>query len=845
MSSSRPGALATLLTAAVGATSLGVVAYTATPARLTSETTAFVLIAVIGYLIGVLIARGVVHDALGHLLSLVAAVFVPFLVLQQASISDAVRSGSASTFWTENRERFEGAISAFQGGQRFDDDVAALLLGFATFLIAYSSAWLLFRQNLLVASVSIPAGILLMLLAFDSDKPSWPALVYLALCFVLAAQSASLSRARRWSLRGFTAPTGLWRWSLLIGAGFAVAALLASSVAPLRAPDQTVDWAAAQSDRVSGFLQSQSDLLGDNPSDKLTDGNYGDFGESFEIGSGIPTGDSPVALVQGLKPPYLSARKFDSYTGRGWASNFDAAIDIDDAGDPPRIAFSANQPMNLDQDLLTNRLEVIGRITTFSEGTGPLLTVESFYSASLPTTIRVGWQAIDLTIPVASTEMRDVPLDLRGLVGLLKLANYQFGEDGIVVFSGEDLAEAVQSEQDSLRQHYPVETTITVDEAGSLVLTATGRLPIYDDIEAVFYGGMGTIPSTYSVTAAIPSVSPATLATASTDYPAGFDRYIELPETVTQRTDDLALAVVRDAGATNPYDAAIAIQTYLRANYDYLLEAGPGPDGVDVVDYFLFESQIGRCDHFASSMVVMLRSLGIPSRIVAGLASGDYDATEDGYVFRGKDAHSWVEAYFPGYGWITFEPTPSETPSGVSETDNLEQQPLTPEPTPTINAAAVVTPTPAPAESTPVAAPVVNQEPSGTSGSATRWLLILPLLVGIIGLIAAVPFAWNWRLRGLSPASGYFVRFTRLGRFLGVSYDGAMTPAEYAQQVSSARPRLADPAQTITDAYSAERYGPQGNDIDESRLAKSWAAMRAQMLRIRLRTGTGPSTGEP
>ena len=435
----------------------------------------------------------------------------------------------------------------------------------------------------------------------------------------------------------------------MIGAGFAVAALLASSIAPLRAPDQTIDWAAAQSDRVSEFLQGQTDLLGDNPSDRLVEGNYGDFGESFEIGSGVPTGDSPVALIQGLNPPYLAARKFDTYTGRGWTSVFEEPMANDDAGDPPRVAFAANQPMNLDQDMVSTRQEVTGRITTFTEGTGPILTVESFYSASIPTTVRVGWAAIDLTLPISSTEMRDVPVDLRGLVGLLKLANYEIDADGNVSFVGNDLEEAVSNEQESLLQHYPVSTSIAVDENGLLVLNATGRLPIYDDIDSVFYSGLGPRPSTYEVTGLVPAISPAMLTSAGNVYVGDFGRYLALPDSVTARTGELAVAIAQDAGATNPYDAAIAIQSYLRTSYDYLLEAGPGPEGFDVVDYFLFESKTGRCDHFASSMVVMLRSLGIPSRVVAGLASGDYDAAQSGYVFRGKDAHSWVEVYFPGY----------------------------------------------------------------------------------------------------------------------------------------------------------------------------------------------------
>ncbi|MEZ4506160.1 MAG: transglutaminase-like domain-containing protein [Thermomicrobiales bacterium] len=82
---------------------------------------------------------------------------------------------------------------------------------------------------------------------------------------------------------------------------------------------------------------------------------------------------------------------------------------------------------------------------------------------------------------------------------------------------------------------------------------------------------------------------------------------------MTEQTADLANQIVNQAGATTPYEQAIAIQNYLRSNFTYQLDAGGAPDGRDIVDYFLFESKVGRCDHFASSMAVMLRTLGVPA----------------------------------------------------------------------------------------------------------------------------------------------------------------------------------------------------------------------------------------
>jgi transglutaminase-like putative cysteine protease len=91
------------------------------------------------------------------------------------------------------------------------------------------------------------------------------------------------------------------------------------------------------------------------------------------------------------------------------------------------------------------------------------------------------------------------------------------------------------------------------------------------------------------------------------------------------------------------------------------------------VDYFLFESREGYCTYYASAMVVLLRLNGIPARIAAGFAQGDYDPTLGAYRVSESDAHSWVEAYFPPYGWVEFEPTASIQPilreEGVPDVD--------------------------------------------------------------------------------------------------------------------------------------------------------------------------------
>ncbi len=162
---------------------------------------------------------------------------------------------------------------------------------------------------------------------------------------------------------------------------------------------------------------------------------------------------------------------------------------------------------------------------------------------------------------------------------------------------------------------------------------------------------------TYSVRSIVPVYEPELLRLTGTDYPLEIrEKYLQLPDTVTQRTRDLAAELV------SPYDTAYdqvkAIEAHLLVTYPYDYFPPPQKPNTDSVDQFLFVDQTGYCEHYVSAMVVMLRSQGIPARLVSGFGSGRYDMINNLYQVRALDAHSWVEVYFPGYGWIPFEPTP-------------------------------------------------------------------------------------------------------------------------------------------------------------------------------------------
>jgi protein-glutamine gamma-glutamyltransferase len=135
------------------------------------------------------------------------------------------------------------------------------------------------------------------------------------------------------------------------------------------------------------------------------------------------------------------------------------------------------------------------------------------------------------------------------------------------------------------------------------------------------------------------------------------DEYLRLPP-VDERIPQLAAQITKSAN--NEFDKATAIETYLRTRFAYTLVMPKG-ELPDPLANFLFVRKAGHCEYFASAMAVMLRTQGIPSRVVNGFRSDEFNDVTGNYVVRAKDAHSWVEAYFPGYGWYTFDPTPAGT----------------------------------------------------------------------------------------------------------------------------------------------------------------------------------------
>ena len=175
----------------------------------------------------------------------------------------------------------------------------------------------------------------------------------------------------------------------------------------------------------------------------------------------------------------------------------------------------------------------------------------------------------------------------------------------------------------------------------------------------------------YTGVSQLPILDRARLRAAGTDYPEEITAtYLQLPPEIDPRIGKLAGSQTQ--GAATPYDKAATLEAFLKTKYAYTLHLTGNP-GKDPLAHFLFETRAGHCEYFASSMTVMLRTLGIPAREVSGFLPGEFNDLGGDYIVRASDAHSWVEAYFPGSGWIVFDPTPEAPAVTASFLSRLSQ----------------------------------------------------------------------------------------------------------------------------------------------------------------------------
>ena len=363
-----------------------------------------------------------------------------------------------------------------------------------------------------------------------------------------------------------------------------------------------------------------------------------------------------------------------------------------------------------------------------------------------------------------------------------------------------------------------------VNVAGDSANTAT-----FDTVDKIQLAKRLQAGYSFSITEAIPNVDVQDLQGAGTDYPAWLAPYTALywNGRIAQGTGRdaeiaaLAQSIVRTAGATTPYDQAKAIETWFidKTRFKYDLSSSPqAPPGVRQLDYFLFESKRGVCQDFSTAMNVMLRTLGIPSRQMSGFSAGVLDDKTRQHFVNAVEAHSWVEVFFPGYGWIPFEPTPDGVNSPISRPQTQDQ----------LNATA--------SASAAASADIPRQlkEPAGVTPSGTTqgefpdiWRPALIVAGGLLLLLlVAVLLALRWLLAARD-LPRIWRRLLFLGDRLKIPRHPGDTPEEFGGRLAASLPPLDDEVRRLATLYTRASFRQGGLRADELAAARqAWSRIR-------------------
>jgi transglutaminase-like putative cysteine protease len=351
----------------------------------------------------------------------------------------------------------------------------------------------------------------------------------------------------------------------------------------------------------------------------------------------------------------------------------------------------------------------------------------------------------------------------------------------------------------------------------------------------------------YTVTASIESLADVSggvtknrLQAAGQDYPAEVvRRYTSFPKAAigpaarTLITD--LVARVKAEGPLTPYALATAIVTeFNTSQYHYSTNvAGVCDKEVSIVECFAAH-KTGFCEHYATTMAILLRSQGIPARLVEGFLPGDLDIATGKETIRTGGAHAWVEVYFPNIGWYPFDPTGNGIAKPEVIANGVDIPIPTPKPTPSLGLQSI-NPNPL-GEDTPSGRPSAVPPVTGRNGGPGN-LAFVAITIALAALIVLIAFvAWRRGPRGVTTPDGFYASVAGIARRFGFGPRPTQTAYEYATALGDILPASRPELQTVATAKVEVAYGRREIEDDRLRsLRESYRRLRVALLRLAFR----------
>lgn len=684
--------------------------------------------------------------------------------------------------------------------------IVSFFLLFVLWLVGFICSWSFFRKHSVLGAV-LPSGIVIVvnLGVGLPEAQKFPLYLYLFVVCLLIARLVVLKREHNWDQRGVERRE---RDSVLLPKGLKLALAVVIVTSLLPTPSLSIDPVAAVWDRISlpvrvieeKFTGVGREVPVEDPADRPS------FGDTSVFTANITLREEPVLIVEAPFPVHLRARSYGVYTHTGW-----------ETGDTQMVSPEMNAQEELEEESQKSQQVDVSAKVMFSLTAG-----EPIYLGGYPVDMSIDYQLEVLqparykislsgseTEPVAAAE--SLPLDLQEAVSQLREIS-RASDDALTEV---DIRSVLPDDVQVVSCEFGVE--------GVEGVIVEREVPFPPDALSVRTIGAVSAGDSYQATVSVSTATESDLLAAGTEYPGWvLDSYLQLPGTMPFRVIDFAQELTKDI--ETPYEKAIAIRNYLRT-LEYTPDIEAPPDGTDGVDYLLFDLKKGYCQYFASAMTVLLRASGVPSRMVAGYSlaelieqyaprdimdnsGGVWQDSDDTFVVR--NGHSWSEVFFPGYGWIPFEPTPAY---------------------PLIARADVGYPPP---DAEGVDDSVVKPDVKETGTPWSFRLLGVSLGLALFGVVMWL--VWRRLLGRVSEPQVAYARIGYLAALSGAGPRANLTPQEYGRKLAAAVPEMAAALDQIVSTYMRVSYSRHDlSSEDRSSIGKAWPQVRNHLLRRALR----------
>ncbi|MFC2051856.1 transglutaminase family protein [Chloroflexota bacterium] len=676
----------------------------------------------------------------------------------------------------------------------------ATLLLFLTWIIGFISTWFILRKQNAWAVVSLGTITIAVNLSNLPKEYYYFFSIYLLAAMLLIGQT-NLTKQRNWfKKRGGNYPRQATVYFMTSVICLSVLIISSVWIIPETQVNQLRPRISAEVPRLKDARAHWFNIFAAVPSKWQT--LRSSEQEKLVFHNPLNLSDDIQFVITPEKPyRYWRTRRYDTYHSWGWTSNTDSDYMLN-PGTP------ANEGKTLpDRQELTYTVE--NKLKT-----DVLLTAGEFISSNIPVVVKT----LSEKGSTGNSSSADAALVAPTVMGS-PIMNMSFGLDNIGQLLSRDkiMNSTVKNHNLSTKAYFESIAPASRPATGEGTYVAQSGA---EDIISVIAPQLLNPYQRYTVAASINSATPAELSQAGNDYDRWVtEHYLQLPYTLPTQVRWLSQSLVK--GLETPYEKVVAIKRFLR-KFKYNTAAQAPPEDIDGVYYFLSIQREGNCNNFASAMVIMLRSAGVPSRLATGyFHQGEIYENTGEINIRVRDYHAWPEVYLPGHGWVEFEATPI---AAVNEEDIFGEEGA--------------------GSDTSAWLDDEDDEMGGfgvapsvtTSTNRLRWNLpytivsVSFLLMFALGLVL---YRWLRRFERAEVASEVYVKMCRLASLVKSGPNAYETPLEYCTRLASVLPVQAKYIGNIAQVYTECQFSQHKTLKLEQKttLRRSWLAVYRALLK--------------